>query len=132
MRIGVDLTEVARISNIAVHPGGRRIAFTDGELRHADSLGQPRRLEFLAGRFCAKEAVAKVLGHGLGQGLVWRDIEVLSGPLGAPEVRLGGGAYVIAEHEGVERIDLSLSHTGGFVVGVAIALLRPGPAGTAY
>lgn len=132
MRIGVDLTQISRISKIAVHPGGRRITFTDRELKHADTLGQPRRLEFLAGRFCAKEAVAKVLGHGLGQGLVWRDIEVLSGPLGAPEVRLGGGAGKIAEHEGVERIDLSLSHTGGFVVGVAIALLRPVRDDTGY
>jgi len=124
MRIGVDLTEIARISRIAAHPAGRRLAFTEAELGHADTLGDKRRTEFLAGRFCAKEAVAKALGHGLGQGLVWRDIEVLSGPLGAPEVRLGGGADAIAARAGIERIDLSLSHTGGFVVGVAIALLR--------
>ena len=130
MRIGVDLTEVARISRIAAHPAGRRLAFTDTEIALADKLGEPRRLEFLAGRFCAKEAVAKVLGHGLGQGLAWRDIEVLRGPLGAPEVRLGGGAGAIAERARIERIDLSLSHSGGFVVGVAIALLRPARDGT--
>ncbi len=122
----MDLTEVARIARIAGHPAGRRLAFTDAEIAHADTLGEPRRLEFLAGRFCAKEAVAKALGHGLGQGLVWRDIEVLPGPLGAPQVRLGGGASALAERAGVERIDLSLSHSGGFVVGMAIILSRPG------
>jgi phosphopantetheine--protein transferase-like protein len=130
VRIGVDLTEVARIERIAVHPAGRRLAFTDAELAHADSLGPVRRVEFLAGRFCAKEAVAKVLGHGLGQGLVWRDIEVLYDPLGAPAVRLDGGAGGLAARAGIERIDLSLSHTGGFVVGVAIAQFRAAGAGT--
>ena len=130
MRIGIDLVDVARFARIATHPGGRRLVFTAAELAVAGALGERRRGEYLAGRFCAKEAVAKVLGHGLGQGLVWRDIEIVSGALGAPEVRLGGGARAVAEREGVEHIDLSLSHSDGFVMSVAVALPRLGPAGT--
>ncbi|GAA2835353.1 holo-ACP synthase [Kitasatospora paracochleata] len=122
MRIGVDLLEIARFGRIAAHPTGRRIVFSATELAHADALGEPRREEYLAGRFCAKEATAKALGRGLGQGLVWRDIEVLADAHGAPRVVLGGGALSVAERAGIGRIDLSLSHQGGLVVCVAVAL----------
>ena len=121
MRVGVDLLEIARFAKVAAHPAGRRIVFSAAELAHAESFGEPRREEYLAGRFCAKEASAKALGRGLGQGLVWREIEVLTDAYGAPRVRLLGGALAVAEQAGIERIDLSLSHHGGLVVCVAIA-----------
>jgi holo-[acyl-carrier protein] synthase len=121
MRVGVDLLEIARFAKIAAHPGGRRIVFSAAELAHAETFGAARREEYLAGRFCAKEASAKALGRGLGQGLVWREIEVLTDAHGAPRVQLGGGALAVAEQAGIERIDLSLSHHGGLVVCVAIA-----------
>lgn len=121
MRVGVDLFEIARIARIATHPTGRRIVFSERELAHADLLGPERRIEYLAGRMSAKEATAKALGHGLGQGLVWREIEVLSGGSGAPRVRLSGGAAAIADRGGIERIELSLSHHAGLVVCVALA-----------
>jgi holo-[acyl-carrier protein] synthase len=121
MRIGVDLLEIDRFARIAAHPGGRRIVFSAAELARADGLGPGRRTEFLAGRFCAKEASAKALGRGLGQGLVWHEIEVLSDAHGAPRVLLGGGALAVAEQAGIGRIDLSLSHHAGLVVCVAIA-----------
>lgn len=122
MRIGVDLLAIDdRFARIAAHPAGRRIVFSAAELSRADALGAARRTEFLAGRFCAKEASAKALGRGLGQGLVWHEIEVLGDAHGAPRVRLGGGALDVAAQAGIERIDLSLSHHAGLVVCVAIA-----------
>lgn len=122
MRLGVDLVEIARISRIAAHPGGRRLVFTAAELAHADTLGQRRATEYLAGRFCAKEAVAKVLGRGLGQGLVWHDIEVVGDRYGAPTVTLRGGARAVAAEARIDRIEVSLSHQGDLVVCVAAAL----------
>jgi len=121
VRVGVDLMEIARVARIAAHPAGRRIVFCAAELARAEGLGPQRRQEYLAGRFCAKEAVAKALGSGLGQGLVWRDIEVLADERGAPRVRLSGGARAVAERAGVARFDLSLSHQAGLVVCVAVA-----------
>ncbi|MCW6007284.1 holo-ACP synthase [Micromonospora sp. CPCC 205371] len=123
MRIGADLVDVARFAPIAAHPRGRRLIFTDAELAVADTLGERRRGEYLAGRFCAKEAVAKALGRGLGQGLAWRDIEVLGDAHGAPVVTMRGGALAIATRQRVERIELSLSHQSGLVFGVAVAVL---------
>jgi holo-[acyl-carrier protein] synthase len=124
MRIGIDLLDMTRFARIAAHPTGRRLVFTAAELVRADALGEQRRHEYLAGRFCAKEAVAKVLGRGLGQGLVWRDIEVVGDAYGAPVVTVRGGALAIAIREGIDRIEVSLSHQGGLVVGVAVAVPR--------
>jgi holo-[acyl-carrier protein] synthase len=128
MRIGVDLLEIERFARVAAHPGGRRIVFSERELAHAETLGAQRRTEYLAGRFCAKEAAAKALGRGLGQGLTWREIEVLADAHGAPTVRLSGGAKAVAEQAGVARIDISLSHQGGLVLCVALAQPAAAPA----
>jgi holo-[acyl-carrier protein] synthase len=125
MKIGIDLVDIARFSRIAAHPAGRRLVFTAAELSRADALGGRRRGEYLAGRFCAKEAVAKALGRGLGQGLVWRDIEVVGDAHGAPIVTVHGGALAIATRERIERIEVSLSHQGGMVICVAVAMQRP-------
>lgn len=122
MRIGIDLLDVARFGRIAAHPRGRLLVFTTAELTRADTLGEHRRREYLAGRFCAKEATAKVLRRGLGQGLVWRDIEVVEDDYGAPEVRLSGGAKDIAARDRIEQIHLSLTHQGGLVACVAVAV----------
>jgi holo-[acyl-carrier protein] synthase len=129
MKIGIDLVDIARFARIAAHPVGRRLVFTAAELVRADTLGGQRRSEYLAGRFCAKEAVAKALGRGLGQGLVWRDIEVVGDTYGAPAVTVRGGALEVATRERIEHIEVSLSHQGGLVVCVAVAMRRR-PEGT--
>jgi holo-[acyl-carrier protein] synthase len=122
MRIGLDLLDVERFARVAANPRGCRLVFTNRELACADTLGERRRGEYLAGRFCAKEATAKVLRRGLGQGLVWRDIEVVGDSHGAPEVHLSGGALAIATRDRIDRIDLSLTHHGGLVACVAVAV----------
>ncbi|THA59968.1 holo-[acyl-carrier-protein] synthase [Streptomyces sp. A0958] len=121
MRVGLDLLSVTRFERIARHPGGRRMVFRPDELVYAESLGEERRAEHLAGRFCAKEAVAKALGHGLGQGLGWRDIEITRDGLGAPGARLHGRAQHLADLQGVTGVVLSLSHQDGLAVCVAVA-----------
>ena len=134
LRLGVDLVDIARFARIAGHPGGCRLVFTRAELAHADTLGETRRREYLAGRFCAKEATAKALGCGFGQGLLWRDIEVIGDAHGKPLAALSGGAQAVATRSRVERVELSLSHQGGLVVCVAVAVAhaerRPCPRGT--
>ena len=50
---------------------------TPTELEKYNSLPTKRKVEFLAGRFAAKEAYAKALGTGIGQHVSFQDIEVL-------------------------------------------------------
>jgi len=122
VRIGIDLLDVARFGRVAAHPAGRRIVFTPAELAYADTLAGARRAEHLAGRFCAKEATAKLLGSGFGQGLVWRDIEIARDARGAPGVRLRGGARRIAERLGIACVQVSLSHQSGLAICAAVAV----------
>ncbi|MFD4372907.1 holo-ACP synthase [Streptomyces sp. NPDC058486] len=122
---GVDLLSLERFRRVSARERGRRMVFHPAELAYAQTLGESRRDEFLAGRFCAKEATAKALGRGLGQGLGWRDIEVTRDALGAPGVRLHGRAADLARVLLVGRVTLSLSHQEGFVVCVAVAYAAP-------
>jgi len=122
MRIGVDLLDIPRFATVAKHTRYRTVLFTDAELAEADGMAEPRSTERLAGRFCAKEAVAKLLGRGFGQGLRWRDIEVTNDRWGAPVVTLTGGARRIADETGVASVALSLSHQSDLVVCVATGI----------
>ena len=71
------------------------------------------RMESLAARFAAKEAVAKTLGCGIGD-VSWLDVEVLSGPNRQPELHLHGNAARIAEEQGLTQWAISLSHSQQF------------------
>ncbi|MEZ4657932.1 MAG: holo-ACP synthase [Caldilineaceae bacterium] len=78
LRTGVDIIELERL-RLAIERHGQRFlqrAYTPDELAHCGD-----RLESLAGRFAAKEAVAKALGTGIWRnGIGWTDIEILRDP----------------------------------------------------
>ncbi|MCX5391931.1 4'-phosphopantetheinyl transferase superfamily protein [Streptomyces sp. NPDC006482] len=121
MRLGVDLQSVSRFRRIAQHPRMRGCLFTERELAQAEGLAPERYAERLAGRFSAKEATCKVLGRGFGQGVRWRDIEIVSNEWGAPLVFLSGGARAVADRAGLTRFQLTLSHQADLVIAVAAA-----------
>lgn len=121
MRIGVDLLYIHRFARIAAHTRYCSLLFTEAELGQADGLGPRRRTERLAGGFSAKEATCKILGRGFGQGVRWRDIEVLRDSWGAPWVTLSGGAHDVAEQAGVDQVAITISHHSNLVIAVAAA-----------
>ena len=116
--VGTDLVEVRRITGLVERYGERftRRVFTSGEL--ADCAGRP---ESLAVRWAAKEAVAKVLGTGIGR-VGFRDIEVIQDDAGKPDLRLGGGARTLAEELGLTCWAVSLTHDGGLALAFVVAL----------
>ena len=73
----------------------------------------------MAGRFAAKEAVAKALGTGF-RGFDFKDIEIDRTTLGKPIVILKGKAKLIAKKEGQYNIHLSISHGEDSAVAYAI------------
>jgi holo-[acyl-carrier protein] synthase len=122
LSVGVDLIELDRIHRAVQRHGGRFLSriYTPGELaRYRD------RLPELAARFAAKEAVSKALGVGLNhisaQGIGWREVEVLSDPLGKPIVYLSGRAGQLAEAQGLRRWAISLSHSRDYAVAFVVA-----------
>ena len=62
------------------------------EIERAKSDRRAARAATYAKRFAAKEACAKALGTGFGQGVFWRDMGVVNLPSGQPTLHLTGGA----------------------------------------
>ena len=110
--VGIDLVDIARfVATLERTPSLRGRVFTD-----AESLLAPERL---AGRFAAKEAVAKALGAPAS--LRWRDVEVCALPSGRPMLAVSGSVAAAAEALGIRSWHLSLSHDGGLVTALVVA-----------
>ena len=121
--VGVDLVDIARMDR-AVSRWGERFTvrvFTREELSY--SHGRSRPEQHLSARFAGKEAVVKALG-GLGEGCRMNEIEIVSGPMGRPLVRLHGSVRRLAAERGVSEIFLSVSHTAQMAVAQAVAVGR--------
>lgn len=110
--IGTDIVETERIRDVYKRvPGFARRVFTEVELAYSD--GKSAKYLHLAGRFAAKEAVAKALGRSFS----WQDVEVVNNAEGKPMVNLYGEAKKVA---GDARIHLSVSHTKHYASAVAV------------
>ncbi len=121
--IGTDIVELERISKVVERHGGRFTGYilTDSEAEEAERRGD--KIQFIAGRWAAKEAVAKALGCGLGGNCAWRDIEIIGNPSGAPRVTLSGaGAETMKRHR-IARLFVSISHERGHAIAMAVAEL---------
>ena len=119
---GIDLVDFGRIEKMLEKHDERFLdrVFTATEQRDAD--GVKNRVEKLAGRFAAKEAVMKLVGTGWRDGIAWTDIEVVNNPLGQPIVTISGKVKELADEKGVEQITLSITHTANFALASAVAL----------
>jgi holo-[acyl-carrier protein] synthase len=113
--VGIDLLEIDRLERaLERRPRLAERLFTDGERAYAATRARPAM--HLAARFCAKEAVAKALGL---REWSWRDVEVVGGGDGPPEVRLSGSAATRASELGAQ-VRISLTHTRATAGAVAI------------
>jgi holo-[acyl-carrier protein] synthase len=119
MRVGIDLLQIGELDRLTTRPWFRRFVFADTELHQAYALGARSR-EFLAGRFAAKEAVLKVLGLGLFQGVPPRDIALGRADSGEPTVTLHGAARQAARLRSITDVEVSITHKGQMVAAVAI------------
>jgi holo-[acyl-carrier protein] synthase len=121
LRTGVDMIEIERIAQAVDRHGQRFLAriFTADELSYCGG-----RVESLAVRFAAKEAIAKALGTGAWRtGICWTDLEVIrDAESGAPAVRLHNAALHRAQDLGLVEWSLSLSHTRSQAVAFVVAL----------
>ena len=118
LRTGIDLIEIARLDNLSeqIKPRFLQRVFTPTELNEVGASSAS-----LAGRFAAKEAVAKALGTGIGP-VSWQDIEIRRGPEGEPVLELHGNALRLAGEQRLGCWSISISHTQTHAVAVAVAL----------
>jgi holo-[acyl-carrier protein] synthase len=113
---GVDLEEIDRLRRI---PEPIRTRFIDRILTQDEAKKSFLSEEHIIGLFCAKEAVAKALGCGIGV-LSWQDIEILAQGSGLPQVHLTGNAERIANELGITHWSLSISHTRAYAVAFVV------------
>ena len=121
LRTGVDLIEIDRIRQAVARHGARFLArvFTPLELLQANG-----RSESLAGKFAAKEAVAKALGTGIWRnGICWTDIEIHKDmSTGAPTLVLVNAALARAAELGLHTWSVSISHDRSRATAFVVAL----------
>jgi holo-[acyl-carrier protein] synthase len=122
--IGADLVAVDRFAASVERWGDRILGRVFTEAERGECLGHQPLLEHaaprLAARFAAKEAAFKALGTGWGQGVTWRDVEVMGGGSVGPTLRLSGRAAEVAREQRVRRTLLSLSHERGFALAFVV------------
>jgi len=119
---GIDLVDCPRIEEMIKRHGERFVnrIFTAAEQAYAEA--NKDRVEKLAGRFAAKEAVLKLMGTGWRGKIAWTDIEVVNNPVGQPGVTLTGEVKKLAEKLGIEHISVSITHTANFAIASVVAL----------
>jgi holo-[acyl-carrier protein] synthase len=120
--LGIDLVSVNRISEIYKRYEFR---FLSRLLSVAEIEAQSGKIgfsaQFLAGRWAAKEAVAKALGSGI-RGFNMSNIEVFNNELGMPYVNLTAGAEQRASDINASKLILSISHEREMAMAQAIAI----------
>lgn len=104
--IGLDIAEISRIKEAYL----RRETFssrvlTPAEIEIFSELKGSRQMEFLAGRYAAKEAFSKAMGTGIGK-LGFQDIEVIPDSYGKP---------VVTRCPFQGNVFLSITHTDSIV-----------------
>ena len=108
---GIDIEELASIQNaVEKREGFARRVLTDKEMERFSSLKGRRQVEYLAGRWSAKEAFSKAMGTGIGK-LGFQDLETLNNERGAP---------YFSKSPFSGKVWLSISHTDQFVTASVI------------
>ena len=113
MRLGVDIVSVGRVGALYARFADKfaRRILSETELAVFAGLGcRERRVEFLSGRFCAKEAIYKAMNRdAAGAAVTWRRLSVGAGP-----------GPVALDGRPLASMTVSLSHERDFVVAVAL------------
>ncbi|MEF8792207.1 holo-ACP synthase [Thiohalorhabdus sp.] len=118
--LGTDLVAVDRVRSALESHGERFLerVLTASESELCRSRGDPALC--VAARFAAKEAGAKALGTGIGQGVRLRDLEVVRESAQPPQLCLHGQAAAVAAEQGIVRTYLSLSDEPGYALALVV------------
>ena len=118
-RCGIDIVEISRITAVRERHDFEHRVFSERELAAAAEHGN--KPEFFAGRWAAKEAVAKALGCGFGKDCSPAEVEILPDDSGAPVLTLSGAAAEKAQQLGIRSWCVSISHEKHYAVAMAVA-----------
>ncbi|GAB5410928.1 MAG: holo-ACP synthase [Chlamydiales bacterium] len=115
--IGNDIIEIERIDASIQKHGVHFLNRLFSEKERAYCESQKFSANSYAGRFAAKEAIAKALGTGIGEKLSWLDMEILSSPSGKPLLYFSEQAKATFLNP---QVLISISHCKTFATAIAI------------
>ena len=102
--IGIDIIDLDRVKKIHARRGDSfaKKVLTEKEFDQYQGYSGQRQIEYLAGRFSAKESFSKAMGTGLGKKINFKDVETLQNKLGQPimtSTKFSGKILVSISHE---------------------------------
>lgn len=103
--IGIDLVENERIAS-DLERIAKRILSEAEYIVYKKLLASSRKIEYVASRFAAKEAIYKALGGNYGYG--YQDFSILNDTKGQP--------FVINKVD--KKINISISHTKNYSIAI--------------
>ncbi len=111
--IGNDIVDLDRVHRILEGAAGQRFAERVLTVRERERMPahRCRRAEFIAGRFAAKEAVAKALGCGIGAELGFQDMEIMPDAQGKPECGISPYSRERLGLAESDRLHVSITHS---------------------
>lgn len=109
--IGIDIVEFAQIKEKLNERFINRILSKRELERYKSISNEQRRLEYISGRFAAKEAYTKVY-KSFKTPLNFVDVEVLTDDFGAP--------YIESKYMSEDIIKVSISHSKNYVIAVCL------------
>ena len=115
--VGTDLIEIDRISKTIENYGQRFLnrIYTEHEINFCRG-----KVNCIAVRFAAKEAVMKLLGTGV-RGVGWKEIEIHRQRGHKPTINLYNKAKNVAIKKRIIDIEISISHSRSTAFAVAVA-----------
>lgn len=113
--IGIDLIEIERIAELFSKDDAIIKIFTDKEAAYCKKYRDC--FTHFAGRWAAKEAIAKALGIGFGKELSFLDIEILPDHSGKPICHPSSKLLHLI---GDSQIELSITHCKNYAAAVAL------------
>ncbi|MDN4593660.1 holo-ACP synthase [Polycladomyces subterraneus] len=116
--IGTDIVQLDRLRQKDRERLAQRVLTS--EERQWWPEGDVRQIEYLAGRFAAKEALSKAARTGIGRILGFQDIEILSGDNGCPKVRLSEQSRRKLGWADDVQIHLTIAHERDYAVATVV------------
>lgn len=121
VRVGCDLVSIEDVERALRRHGDRYLRRVFGVNPHTGQEAPSART--LAGRFAAKEAVAKAIGVG-DLPFPWTDVHIGSDPHGRPRLTLEGRVARYAAEVGFVDWDVSVTHEGCWAMSVVTGVVE--------
>lgn len=116
--VGTDIVEIGRIKKIIDENKKFQVKiFTKNEIEFCEKK-KSKKYESYAARFAAKEAIYKALSERMPDDYKWTDFEIINDENGKPRV------FLNIKIEGIEGIEISLSHSKEYAVAYVMAIFK--------